>query len=95
VKVHYFSKKIENVFFNVKCVYLVKTSGFANLGISRFARGMSLSPLQAPMRAKIIVYMCALVFSTHLMPCVSLKNFLKMKKVEKASRGKLDGNFLS
>jgi hypothetical protein len=84
VKVHCFSKKIEDVFFNVKCVYLVKTSGFANLGISRFARGMSLSPLQAPMHTKIIVHMCALVFSAHLRPYVSLKNFLKMKKIEKA-----------
>ncbi len=72
------------MFLNVKCAYLVKISGFANLGISRFARGMSLSPPQAPMYAKTIVHMCAIVLSTHLRPCVSLKNFLKMKKVEKA-----------
>jgi hypothetical protein len=84
VKVHCFSKKIEGVFLNVKCVYLIKTSGFANLGIPKFARRISLSPSQAPMCAKTIVHMCALVFSTHRRPCVSLKNFLKMKKVEKA-----------
>lgn len=83
MKVHCFSKKIEDVFLNVKCIYLVKTSGFANLGISRFTRGMFLSPPQTPMCVKTIVHMCALVFSTHLRPCVSLKNFLKMKKVEK------------
>jgi hypothetical protein len=92
VKGHCFSKEIENVFLNVKCIYLVKTNGFANLGISRFARRMSLSPPQAPMCIKTIVHMCALVFSTHL---VSLKNFLKMKKVEKDRRGKLDGKNLS
>ncbi len=83
VKVHCFSNKIEDVFLNVKCVYLIKTSGYANLGISRFARGMSLSPPQAPMCVKLLC-VCVLVFSTHLRPCVSLKNFLKMKKVEKA-----------
>jgi len=82
-KGHCFSKNIEDVFFNVKCIYLVKTNGFANLGISRFARRMSLSPPQAPMCVKTIVHMCALVFSTLLRPCVSLKNLLKMKKVEK------------